>query len=588
VTGLTNGGSLDAPTTPPGAPSPGEARLSCSAITVHFGGLAAVNNVDLAVPPASIVGLVGPNGAGKSTLFGVLSGLVRPSRGRVMLDGADITHTRPQVRSGRGLARTFQHPELFTGLSVREHLVLGYRAKHARSRVWSDLFTMGSLRRAGADEQRSVDELIELLGLGSYADRPALGLPLGVGRMLELGRALAASPTVLLLDEPSAGLDSSETEEFESSLRHVSAERAISVLLVEHDVDLVMRTCSTVYVLDFGLLIASGSPGEVSDNPAVQAAYLGEEVADDRVNAGGGAGAPAALEEGGDGAPPGAARPPAGTAGGGEALRSGGAPAAAQPQEAATAGEPEDRDHAERSPVLVVEDLSVAYGEASAVSDVSFTAAAGSALAILGANGAGKSSVARAISGLVPRAGGRIVLAGRDIGGWPAHRIRRAGLVHLPESRGIFPGLTVADNLRMAAGALEGRRARREAVERALEIFPALAARHRQQACLLSGGEQQMLSMARALALSPQVLIADELSLGLAPKLVDLVFDGLTRARQAGVTVIMIEQYVHRALVFADDCVVLQRGQLAWRGPANAAHGEVLRHYLGDALTRAG
>jgi branched-chain amino acid transport system ATP-binding protein len=575
VSGFTNDGPLDAARTTPGPPPPGESLLSCSGITVHFGGLAAVNDVDLTVPRSTIVGLVGPNGAGKSTLFAVLSGLVRPSRGKVTLDGADITHARPQVRSASGLARTFQHPELFTGLSVREHLVLGYRAKHARSRVWSDLFTMGSLRRAGVNEQRSVDGLIELLGLGSYADRPALGLPLGVARTLELGRALAASPTVLLLDEPSAGLDSSETEQFERSLRQVSSERAISVLLVEHDVDLVMRTCSTVYVLDFGLLIASGSPEEVSGNAAVQAAYLGEEVADGTAStAGGGAGAPAASEEGGDGAPTGAAKPPASSAG-----------APAEPAPGDTESPP---DHDDRSPVLAVEDLAVAYGEASVVSDVSFTVTAGSALAILGANGAGKSSVARAISGLVAPAGGRIVLTGRDIGGWPAHRIRRAGLVHLPESRGIFPGLTVTDNLRMAAGALEGRRARREAVERALEIFPALAARHRQLACLLSGGEQQMLSMARALALSPQVLIADELSLGLAPRLVDLVFDGLTRARQAGVTVIMIEQYVHRALAFADDCVVLQRGQLAWRGPAGAAQGEVLRHYLGDALTQAG
>ena len=552
MSGLANDGSLAAAATP-GPQSPGEARLSCSGITVHFGGLAAVNDVHLAVPAATIVGLVGPNGAGKSTLFGVLSGLVRPSRGTVMLEGAEITHARPQVRSARGLARTFQHPELFTGLSVREHLVLGYRAKHARSRVWSDLFTMGSLRRAGADEQRSVEELIELLGLGTYADRSALGLPLGMARTLELGRALAASPTVLLLDEPSAGLDSSETEQFERSLRQVSSERGISVLLVEHDVDLVMRTCSTVYVLDFGVLIASGSPQEVSDNPTVQAAYLGEQVAE--------SGAPAASEEGGDGALPGAAKPPA-----------------------STESRPDD---GERSPVLAVDGLSVAYGEATVVSDVSFGVTAGSALAILGANGAGKSSVARAISGLVPPAGGRIVLTGRDIGGWPAHRIRRAGLVHLPESRGIFPGLSVTDNLRMAAGALDGRRARREAVDRALDIFPALAARHRQPACLLSGGEQQMLSMARALALSPEVLIADELSLGLAPRLVDLVFDGLTRAKQAGVTVIMIEQYVHRALAFADECAVLQRGRLAWRGSASAAHGEVLRHYLGDALTRA-
>jgi branched-chain amino acid transport system ATP-binding protein len=188
----------------------------------------------------------------------------------------------------------------------------------------------------------------------------------------------------------------------------------------------------------------------------------------------------------------------------------------------------------------------------------------------------------------VAPARGQIVLAGQQIGGWPAHRIRRAGLVHLPESRGIFPRLTVIDNLRMAAGALEGRRARRDAVERALEMFPALAARHRQPACLLSGGEQQMLSLARAIAVFPQVLIADEMSLGLAPKLVDLVFDGLTRARQAGVTVIMIEQYIHRALAFADECVVLERGALAWQGPASAAHTEVLRRYLGESMTPTG
>jgi ABC-type branched-subunit amino acid transport system ATPase component len=557
MTNLPVDAAGDGVTGAPGSPSSGPARLSCSGVTVYFGGLAAVRGVDLAVPTTSIVGLVGPNGAGKSTLFGVLSGLVRPSQGKVVLDGTDITRTRPQVRSGRGLARTFQHPELFTGLSVREHLALAYRAKHARHRVWSDLFTMGSLRRAGADEQRTVDDLIELLGLGSFADRPALGLPLGVARLLELGRALAASPTVLLLDEPSAGLDTSETEQFEHALRGVSSERAISVLLVEHDVELVMRTCSTVYVLDFGVLIASGSPSDVSANPAVQAAYLGEELSDGQ------------SED-------------KGTERGQEET-------VASPPTDDPAGIPgKHSDRGEPSPVLVVEDLSVAYGEATVVSGVSFKIGAGTALAILGANGAGKSSVARAVSGLVPLARGQIVLAGQQIGGWPAHRIRRAGLVHLPESRGIFPRLTVIDNLRMAAGALEGRRARRDAVERALEMFPALAARHRQPACLLSGGEQQMLSLARAIAVFPQVLIADEMSLGLAPKLVDLVFDGLTRARQAGVTVIMIEQYIHRALAFADECVVLERGALAWQGPASAAHTEVLRRYLGESMTPTG
>jgi branched-chain amino acid transport system ATP-binding protein len=553
---------------------------------VRFGGLAAVSDVDLAVPPAEIVGLVGPNGAGKSTLFAVLSGLLRPSRGRVLLDGRDVTGTRPQLRAARGLARTFQHPELFTDLTVREHLVIAYRAKHARSRIWSDLLTMGSLRPIEPDERNCVEELLELLGLGSVADLPALGLPLGLARMLELGRALASSPTVLLLDEPSAGLDSSETEQFEASLRRVSRQRAISVLLVEHDVDLVMRLCSTVHVLDFGVSIAHGSPQEVSGNPAVRAAYLGEELSDGAAReSADGAVAPT-------GAPPAAptGAPPAAPTGAPPAAPTGAPPAAptGAPPAAPRTGIPtEPPDGGQQSPVLAVEGLSVRYGEAAGLSGVSFSVEAGKALAVLGANGAGKSSLARAVSGLVPPSGGRIVFAGVEIGGWSADRVRRAGLVHLPESRGVFRSLTVMENLRMAA-ALEGRRARREAVERALEMFPALAARRRQQACLLSGGEQQMLSLARALAAFPRLLIADEMSLGLAPKMVDLVFDGLARARQEGVTLIMIEQYVHRALAFADQCVVLQRGELAWNGPASAAHGEVLRHYLGDALTATG
>jgi ABC-type branched-subunit amino acid transport system ATPase component len=178
-----------------------------------------------------------------------------------------------------------------------------------------------------------------------------------------------------------------------------------------------------------------------------------------------------------------------------------------------------------------------------------------------------------------------VVFAGQEICEWPAHRIRRAGLVHLPEGRGVFRGLTVLDNLRMAAANLEGRQARREGLEQACAIFPALATRRRQIAGSLSGGEQQMLSLARALTAAPKVVIADELSLGLAPKMVDVVFEGLGRARDAGVTVIMIEQYVHRALEFADECVVLQRGELVWKGPASAAAQDVLSHYLGETMT---
>jgi ABC-type branched-subunit amino acid transport system ATPase component len=546
---VTSGGAAGSPGN--GSQS-SAARLACEGVTVRFGGLVAVNDVDLAVAPGKIVGLVGPNGAGKSTLFSVMSGLLRPTRGKVLLDGHDVTGTRPQVRAGMGLARTFQHPELFTGLTVREHLVIAYRVKHAKRRIWSDLFTMGSLHPAKADEQETVDGLVELLGLGPVANRPALGLPLGWARLVELGRALTPSPTVLLLDEPSAGLDSSETEQFEETLRNAAGERGISVLLVEHDVELVMRMCSTIYVLDFGVLIASGGPEEVRANPQVRAAYLGEEIAKDHD-----------AEDAED------------VAEVSQAL-------SAQP----VMGDGEEAPPADESPsALVVQDLSVHYGDAVALSGVSFSVGAGRALAVLGANGAGKSSLARAVSGLVRPSGGQVILDGQDTGHWAAYRIRRAGVVHLPEGRGVFRDLTVMDNLRMAVAFLGNRQARREGVDRALDLFPPLAARRRQEAGLLSGGEQQMLSLARALATSPALLIADEMSLGLAPQMVDLVFDGLERARQAGVTVVMIEQYVHRALAFADDCIVLQRGSLAWKGPASAAGGELLRHYLGEALT---
>ena len=253
-------------------------RLECRGITVRYGGLLAVNDVGLCVPAGEVVGLVGPNGAGKSTLFGVVSGLVTPSRGEVLLDGEDVTRASPQLRAARGLARTFQHPEIFGGLTVRQHLVLAHRARTARRRVWSDLFTLGSLRPADSEEKAMVDGLIESLGLVSIADRVATGLPLGLCRLVELGRALATSPTVLLLDEPSSGLDSTETGEFEETLRRIAGDRGVSVLIVEHDVELVMRLCPQIHVLDFGLCIATGSPDEIRANPQVRAAYLGEEL----------------------------------------------------------------------------------------------------------------------------------------------------------------------------------------------------------------------------------------------------------------------------------------------------------------------
>ncbi|GGM98130.1 ABC transporter ATP-binding protein [Streptomyces fuscichromogenes] len=254
-------------------------RLEARHLTVRFGGLIALRDVCLQVPAHSITGLLGPNGAGKSTLFAVVSGLLRPTAGSVLMDGRDVTRTSPQKRAGLGLARTFQHPELFSSLTVREHVELAHRIRHAKRRLWSDLITGRGFLPQPAEEKSRVDELVGALGLTSVQHRSVTGLPLGTARLLEVARALAVDPGVLLLDEPSSGLDPRETEELAGTLRRVVSDHGVSLLMVEHDVELVLGMSDFVHVLDFGVKIAEGTPAQIRADPAVRAAYLGEEIA---------------------------------------------------------------------------------------------------------------------------------------------------------------------------------------------------------------------------------------------------------------------------------------------------------------------
>jgi ABC-type branched-subunit amino acid transport system ATPase component len=251
--------------------------LAASNVTVRFGGLTALSNVDISIPAGALVGLVGPNGAGKTTLFGVMSGLLRPSAGRVDLVGTDVTKASSETRARLGLARTFQQPELFPDLTVREHLVLAYRVRHCRSRLWKDVFTAGCLKRPDPAETERVDSLLELLSLSEVANQPTRVLPLGTSRLVEVGRALATAPAIVLLDEPSAGLDGHETERLSEALRRTVLREKVSLLLVEHDVGMVLSLSSEIYVLDFGSIIAQGPPAEIRENPQVRAAYLGDE-----------------------------------------------------------------------------------------------------------------------------------------------------------------------------------------------------------------------------------------------------------------------------------------------------------------------
>lgn len=243
-------------------------------VTVRFGGLIALNAVSFTAEPAAITGLVGPNGAGKTTLFSVLSGLLRPNAGSVLLGGEDVTGASPQRRARKGLSRTFQRVELFSELTAREHLVLAYRARHEGRRLWSDLLGLHRARRNLAEEE-VVDRLIEELGLRSVAGRLAASLPLGVARRIEVGRALAMQPSVLLLDEPSSGLDTGETGALVEVLVRACRDRKVALVLVEHNLELVLNLCSKIWVLDFGRMLASGTPDEIRRNPDVQVAYIG-------------------------------------------------------------------------------------------------------------------------------------------------------------------------------------------------------------------------------------------------------------------------------------------------------------------------
>jgi ABC-type branched-subunit amino acid transport system ATPase component len=256
----------------------GAHSLMAEGITVRFGGLTALSNVSLAVGPGSIVGLVGPNGAGKSTLLAVLSGLRRPDEGRVWMRGEDVTDRSVRSRAALGLARTFQQPELFLGLNVREHLVLAHRAKVSPHRVWSDMLDPRALFPPSKAEDRRVDGLLELLRLTAVAKAPVAALPLGLLRLVELGRALASDPEVLLLDEPLSGLDVSGSANVLSVFRRIVADqdRRLSLVLVEHDVAAVLALSDSVVVLDFGECIAAGSPEQIRLDPAVRAAYLGD------------------------------------------------------------------------------------------------------------------------------------------------------------------------------------------------------------------------------------------------------------------------------------------------------------------------
>jgi branched-chain amino acid transport system ATP-binding protein len=247
-------------------------------VTVTFGGLRALDSVTLRVPERTIVGLIGPNGAGKTTLFNSVSGIVRPASGRVMLFGEDVSSWSVHRRALAGMGRTFQRLELFGSLSVLENLVVGYESHQRRGNLLSDLLALPPTVDTRALAEERARAVLERLGIDEYADARAGDLPVGLARLVELGRALCTEPKLLTLDEPSSGLRDAESERLADLLRELRDNDGVSVLVVEHNMKFVLGLCDYIYVLDFGRLLAEGSPSTVRANPQVRAAYLGEGI----------------------------------------------------------------------------------------------------------------------------------------------------------------------------------------------------------------------------------------------------------------------------------------------------------------------
>jgi branched-chain amino acid transport system ATP-binding protein len=504
------------------------AALSLSHLEMTFGGLRAVADVSFDVPEKSIFGLIGPNGAGKTTVFNCVTGVYAPTAGAITFQGRPIGALPAWKIADLGVARTFQNIRLFGQMSVIENVLV---ASHRVTKA-SLLDAIARTRRYDDDDRATRARALELLRffeLDDHADQLASSLPYGDQRRLEIARALMLDPQLLLLDEPAAGLNSAEAKVLEGQIRTLRDRFNLTVVLVEHNMQVVMGVCDEIHVMDRGETIAHGAPLAVQKHPKVLEAYLGA---------------------------------------GHDAITAPRPPATGQPAEV----------------LLAVTDLKVAYGGIQAVKGVSLEVRRGELVALIGANGAGKTTTLKAIARMLPVKSGTVRFAGKDLAGVEAHELVARGVAMAPEGRAIFPNLTVRENLEMGAYTVDDRGLIARRIDEAIALFPRLGERMAQLGGTLSGGEQQMLAIARALMSGPQLLMLDEPSLGIAPVLVDQIFEAIDGIRRKGTTILLVEQNTRRALAAAQRAYVLVTGEVVLSGDAAtlATDPRVQGAYLGE------
>ncbi|MFI7128028.1 ATP-binding cassette domain-containing protein [Nonomuraea sp. NPDC050153] len=488
-------------------PAAGDAAplLVVDGLSVRFGGLNALESASLDVRPGEVLAIIGPNGAGKTTLLNAVSGLIGGARisGAVDYAGTQLMGTRATARRRLGIARTFQHAETFSELTVAENVLCTKR--------W-----------AGTADRTRAGELLALTGLADVADRYPAELPFGLQKRLDLARAIAEEPKLLILDEPFGGLDATERRLAAQQIVRLRAQGA-AVVIIDHVLDDLFAVADRVVAFDFGKPIGSGEPGTILADPHVRSSYLGL---------------------------------------------------------IATRAELPAR--ADESVAIALRDVSHLYGGVAALHDVHLDIGKGAVIGVVGANGAGKSTLGKIIHGSLRPSSGQVRI------GEPGARPIRSSLV--PEGRALFKTLSLRENLEVAGYAVgvQGSALRTRLDETAEWLPERLRARLSVAAAGLSGGEQQILAVARALMARPDVLILDEPALGLAPALVDEVYARINQLARDGMTIVLLEQLLSRALTSCHEVVVLHEGRVAARGDASDplfAETAELAYFGGEAAT---
>jgi branched-chain amino acid transport system ATP-binding protein len=482
----------------------GGTHLEVSGLTKRFGGLVAVKNMALSVDAGKILGLIGPNGSGKSTVMKLIMGIERPDAGSVRIAGTEVAGWPSHKIARMGAGIVFQHSRPLHRQTVLENIKLALLPDKL-TRLFVDPETDAKARAIAAR-----------VGLSGVLDRRPATLPFADLRKIEIAKAIARDPQVLLIDEPFAGLTGRETGAF-SDLICELRDDGRAVLLVDHNVKSVARLVDRVLAMYVGERIAEGTAEEVMRDETVRRVYLGGSIE--------------------------------------------------------TAARPESSFRDAATPFLEVRNVSVHYGKAQALDDVSIHVHAGEFVSVVGLNGAGKTTLFNTVSGFLPYAGD-IRREGASLRGQTAATVARNGIVQCPEGRELFVDMTVRENLDLGGQHLPADESAKQ-IAWLFDLFPILRDRQRQAAGTLSGGEQQMLTIARALMMKPKLLILDEPTLGLAPVILEQLSKALERLRQTtAITVLLGEQNVTFALPHSDRVYVLEHARIVWEGdPAKFGTG---------------